>query len=54
MLRAIHAQEEKESALQKAQALAAKVEGMHLHKAVGLANAGISETLTYMAFPREH
>ncbi len=54
MLKAIHAQEDKESALQKAEAVAAKLEGMRLSKAAGLVRAGIAETLAYMAFPREH
>jgi putative transposase len=54
MLKAIHAQEDKDAALQKAEAVAAKLEGMRLSKAAGLVRAGIAETLAYMAFPREH
>jgi transposase-like protein len=54
MLKAIHAQEDGESALAKAEAVAAKLEGMRLSKAAGLVRAGIAETLAYMAFPREH
>jgi transposase-like protein len=54
MLKAIHAQEDQEAALQKAEAVAAKLEGMRLSKAAGLVRAGIAETLAYMAFPREH
>jgi putative transposase len=54
MLKAIHAQEDRDAALQKAEAVAAKLEGMRLPKAAGLVRAGIAETLAYMAFPREH
>jgi putative transposase len=54
MLKAIHAQEDQESALAKAEAVAAKLDGMRLSKAAGLVRAGIAETLAYMAFPREH
>jgi putative transposase len=54
MLKAIHAQEDKEAALAKAEAVAAKLDGMRLAKAAGLVRAGIAETLAYMAFPREH
>jgi transposase-like protein len=54
MLKAIHAQEDRASAQQKAEAVAAKLEGMRLSKAAGLVRAGIAETLAYMAFPREH
>jgi putative transposase len=54
MLKAIHAQEDKEAALAKAQAVAEKLEGMRLSKAAALVREGIGETLSYMAFPREH
>lgn len=54
MLKAIHAQEDKEAALAKAQAVADKLEGLRLSKAAALVRAGIAETLSYMAFPREH
>jgi transposase-like protein len=54
MLKAIHAQEDREAALAKAEAVVAKLEGLRLAKAAGLVRAGIAETLAYMAFPREH
>lgn len=54
MLKAIHAQEDREAALTKAEAVAAKLDGMRLAKAAGLVRAGIAETVAYMAFPREH
>ncbi len=54
MLKAIHAQEDREAALAKAQAVAAKLDGMRLSKAAGLVRAGVAETLSSMAFPREH
>jgi transposase-like protein len=54
MLKAIHAQEDKEAALAKAQAVAAKLEALRLSKAAALVREGIAETLSYMGFPREH
>jgi transposase-like protein len=54
MLKAIHAQEDREAALAKAEQVAAKLEGMKLGKAAALLRGGVAETLAYMAFPREH
>jgi len=54
MLKAIHAQEDREAARAKAEQVADKLEGMHLRKAAALLREGVAETLTYMAFPREH
>jgi transposase-like protein len=54
MLKAVHAQEDRESAGQKAEAVVAKLEAMRLGKAAQLVREGIAETLAYMAFPREH
>jgi transposase-like protein len=54
MLKAIHAQEDAESAREKARAVAAKLEGMKLSRAAQLVREGVAETLAYMAFPREH
>jgi putative transposase len=54
MLKAIHAQEDKESAQKKALAVVGKLEEMRLFKAANLVRDGIAETLAYMAFPREH
>jgi len=54
MLKAIHAQEDKEAARVKAAAIVDKLETMRLNKAAGVLRAGVEETLTYMSFPREH
>jgi len=54
MLKAIHAQEDVAAARQKAHDVVAKLEGLRLSKAAGIVRDGINETLTYMAFPREH
>jgi transposase-like protein len=54
MLKAIHAQEDRQAALDKAQAVVEKLESMKLAKAAGIVRAGVAETLSYMAFPREH
>ena len=54
MLKAIHAQEDKEAALEKAGRVAEKLRAMKLHKAADKLLDGISETLTYMDFPEEH
>ena len=54
MLKAIHAQEDRASAEQKAKAVAEKLEGMKLAKAAQVVREGVAETLAYTAFPREH
>jgi transposase-like protein len=54
MLKAVHAQEDETAARDKARQVADKLEGMRLGKAASLVRAGIEETLSYMAFPREH
>jgi len=54
MLKAIHGQEDREAACQKAAAVAEKLEGMKLGQAAALVRSGAEETLSYMAFPREH
>jgi putative transposase len=54
MLKAIHAQEDRQAALDKAQAVVEKLETMKLAKAAGIVRDGVAETLSYMAFPREH
>jgi len=54
MLKAIHAQEDRQAALEKAQAVIEKLETLKLAKAAGIVRAGVAETLSYMAFPREH
>jgi transposase-like protein len=54
MLKAIHAQEDRPAAEKKAQEVVAKLEALRLSKAAQIVAAGVSETLAYMAFPREH
>jgi transposase-like protein len=54
MLKAIHAQEDRDAALAKARQVADKLEGLRLGKAASLVREGIPETLAYMDFPREH
>jgi putative transposase len=54
LLKAIHAQEDRPAALQKAEQVVAKLEGMRLGKAAELVRLGVVETLAYMSFPREH
>lgn len=53
MLRAIHAQEDRSAARQKAGDVANKLEKIRLGKAAGIVREGIEETLSYMNFPRE-
>lgn len=54
MLKAIHAQESKEAAKEKAQQVAQKLREMKLSKAAQKVEDGIHETLTYMSFPYQH
>jgi transposase-like protein len=54
MLKAIHAQEDRQAALDKAQAVVEKLEAMKLGQAASVVRSGVAETLSYMAFPREH
>ena len=54
MLKAIHAQEDRPAAQKKGQEVVAKLEALKLGKAAALVAAGVAETLSYMAFPREH
>ena len=54
MLKAIHAQEDRPAAREKAAQVAAKLESMRLSQAAEIVRAGADETLAYMAFPREH
>jgi putative transposase len=54
MLKAIHGQEDREAARAKAEAVATKLENMKLGQAAAIVRAGVDETLSYMAFPREH
>jgi putative transposase len=54
MLKAIHAQEDRQAARQKAADVVAKLEAMRLGKAAQIVRDGVDETLSYMAFPTEH
>ena len=54
MLKAIHAQEDRQAARAKAQAVLEKLEAMKLSQAAAIVREGVEETLSYMAFPREH
>ena len=54
MLKAIHAQESKAAAREKAAQVAAKLREMKLSSAAKKLEEGIDETLTYMEFPSQH
>ena len=54
MLKAIHAQEDREAASEKSKAVSRKLEVMKLKKAAKLVEEGAEETLSYCHFPREH
>jgi transposase-like protein len=54
MLKAIHAQEDREAARQKTDAVVVKLQQMKLAQAAQLVREGIEETLSYYEFPREH
>jgi len=54
MLKAIHAQENREAASEKARAVAAKLEKMKVRKAAEIVREGYAGTLIYCGFPSEH
>lgn len=54
MLKAIHAQEDKESARQKASEVVKKLQALRLEKAARILSTGCDETLSYYAFPAKH
>jgi len=54
MLKAIHAQEDQESAQKKAQDVVDKLRAMRLGKAAQIVAEGAAETFAYYNFPREH
>jgi transposase-like protein len=54
MLKAIHAQEDREAALEKAALVIDKLKSMKLPAAAKTVEEGIRETLTYTSFPHEH
>ena len=54
MLKAIHAQENKQAAREKAELVAIRLKEMKLEAAAKRVTDGIEETLTYMTFPSQH
>jgi putative transposase len=54
MLKAIHAQEDREAAQRKVNDVVEKLMEMKLHKAAACVREGAEETFGYFAFPREH
>jgi len=54
MLKAIHAQEDRPAAEQKAQFVVEKLRSMKLRKAAEMVGDGVIETMSYYAFPRVH
>ena len=54
MLKAIHAQEDYEAAEKKSADVVTKLRSLKLSKAAKCVEEGASETLSYMAYPREH
>lgn len=54
MLKAIHASEDREAAMEKAKAVRSKLESLKLKEAAKKIRESIIETLTYYDFPREH
>jgi len=54
MLKAIHAQEDRKAAMEKAESVIEKLEAMKLPKAAARVREGIHETLQYYDFPSAH
>ncbi|WP_050769450.1 IS256 family transposase [Blastopirellula marina] len=54
MLKAVHAQEDRTAATEKAEQVAEKLASLRLGNAAKCFRAGVQETLAYMNFPREH
>ena len=54
MLKAIHAQEDKDAARQKAALVAEKLRTMKLERIASFVETSVEETLSYMDFPYEH
>ncbi len=54
MLKAIHAQEDRPAAEKKGADVVAKLKELKLGKAASIVEEGVRETLSYMAYPREH
>lgn len=54
MLKAIHAQEDRKAAIEKAQTIIEKLNAMKLYEAAKIVQEGHLETLSYTYFPRTH
>ena len=54
MLKAIHAQEDRQAAKEKARQIVDKLRAMKLAKAAEIVENGIDETLSYYELPPEH
>lgn len=54
MLKAIHAQEDRDAAREKIAAVTEKLKGMKLPKAARIVEEGAHETLSYYSFPSQH
>jgi len=54
MLKAIHAQEDRQAMIEKAEAVVEKLKAMKLPAAAKTVKEGLRQTLTYTVFPREH
>jgi putative transposase len=54
MLKAIHAQEDKDAACRKGQEVVAKLRKLKLGQAAEVVDHGLEETLSYYGFPSEH
>ena len=54
MLKAVHAQEDRQAARQKAKLVVEKLRSLRLEAAAKCFEAGVEETLSYMTFPSEH
>ncbi|MDR2488190.1 MAG: transposase [Desulfovibrio sp.] len=54
MLKAIHAQEDKEAAAQKTAEVVKKLQALRLEKTARILESGCEETLSYYAFPVAH
>lgn len=54
MLKAIHAQEDRDEAIKKAESVSTKLKEMKLPEAAKIIDTGIKETLSYYSFPAQH
>lgn len=54
MLKAIHAQEDREAAQEKIKSVVKKLKNMKLSNAASIVESGAEETLSYYSFPSEH